>query len=304
MWTRLGRELRCIRELGSALYFLLAHEAAGIARSRGVPVTGRGSAANSLVAYCLGLIQPRALPEQAALRAVHARGARRPAGHRPRPVFEAKGRGEGRGDPAPQPVRCGCGGDGRHPFAAGRREGGGAGPRAPPRGEIETSSRATSPPASPTAASRTTPSLAGRRRSGSRRCGATPWQDTEKHRLLLELSGRLRGKVWQPGTHLGGLVFGNEKNHLSELVPLEPSGKDGLLRTQYDKDDLEYAGLPKLDLLGLRMHTALHEAGELASGRLGRKVDPYAPPPGDRETYRPIGTGRNVGMFQSRAPGR
>ena len=40
-----------------------------------------------------------------------------------------------------------------------------------------------------------------------------------------------------PGTHLGGLVFGNEKNHLSELVPLEPSGKDGLLRTQYDKDD-------------------------------------------------------------------
>jgi error-prone DNA polymerase len=88
--------------------------------------------------------------------------------------------------------------------------------------------------------------------------------DRQRYKLLLGLSWRLTGRLHQAGTHLGGLVFGNETHHLSELVPLEPSGQPGLLRCQYDKDDLEYVGLPKLDLLGLRMHTALHKAGELA----------------------------------------
>ena len=55
---RLKREMRCIEKLGFASYFLLAHEAKEIAERRGIPVTGRGSAANSVVSYCLGLTQP------------------------------------------------------------------------------------------------------------------------------------------------------------------------------------------------------------------------------------------------------
>ena len=129
-------------------------------------------------------------------------------------------------------------------------------------------------------------------------------QDTEKYRLLLELSAGLAGRVREAGTHSGGMVFGTAEHHLSELAPLEPSGKEGLLRTQYDKDDLERVGLPKLDLLGLRMHTALHAAGALASRRLGREVDPYDPPPDDRETYDLIGTGRTAGVFQLESPGQ
>src|SRR5215217_9245384 len=130
-----------------------------------------------------------------------------------------------------------------------------------------------------------------------------PLQDRKRHKLLLELSGRLVGRHLQAGTHLGGLVFGNERHHLSELAPVEPSGIPGLLRVQYDKDDLEYARVPKLDLLGLRMHTALHTAGELASRRVGR-VDPYNVPPDDKETYALIRTGRNAGMFQLESPGQ
>jgi error-prone DNA polymerase len=56
--ARLRRELRCIEELGFTPYFLVAREAVEIAREKDVPVTGRGSAANSLVSYCLGLTQP------------------------------------------------------------------------------------------------------------------------------------------------------------------------------------------------------------------------------------------------------
>ncbi|MBX6764575.1 MAG: DNA polymerase III subunit alpha, partial [Rubrobacteraceae bacterium] len=110
--------------------------------------------------------------------------------------------------------------------------------------------------------------------------------------------------VREAGTHSGGMVFGTAEWHLSELVPLEPSGMEGLLRCQYDKDGLEYAGLPKLDLLGVRMHTALHEAGVLASRRMGRKIDPYDLPREDKETYALIRTGRNAGMFQLESPGQ
>lgn len=129
-------------------------------------------------------------------------------------------------------------------------------------------------------------------------------QNRRRYGLLAELSWGLLGRLWEAGTHNGGTVFGNEHHHLSELVPLEPSGKEDLIRCQWDKDDLEYAGVPKLDLLGLKMSTALRKAGEMASVRLGKKIDPFSPPPDDKETYRLIRTGKNVGMFQLESPGQ
>ncbi len=67
---------------------------------------------------------------------------------------------------------------------------------------------------------------------------------------------------------------------------------------------IEYIGLPKLDLLGLRMHSALSEAGELASKRTGEKIDPYNLPPNDKETYTLLRSGNNAGMFQLESPGQ
>lgn len=299
---RLERELSCIKKLGFAPYFLLAYEAAGIARSRGIPITGRGSAANSLVAYCLGLTNPEPLKN--------------------RLLFE-RFMHEGRADPPDIDLDlCSRRRDEVRDEVIRRYHGVGVAVAATVstlslRGAVRVAARALGhPPKEINELSRHVPtrftdrSLTYNPLSGWEEAlrepamRGHPLQDTKRHQLLLELSGQLKGRVWQAGTHLGGLVVGNEKDHLSELVPLEPSGKEGLLRAQYDKDDLEYAGLPKLDLLGLRMHTALHAAGELASRRLGRKVDPYDPPQGDEETYRLIGSGRNVGMFQLESPGQ
>jgi error-prone DNA polymerase len=131
-----------------------------------------------------------------------------------------------------------------------------------------------------------------------------PLQDRDKHHLLRELAAGLSGRLQGAGTHLGGLVIGRNDEHLSSRVPLEPSGKDGLLRAQYDKDGLEYAGIPKLDLLGLKMHTALRKAGELISRKTGEEFDPYSPPPDDKPTYALIRSARNVGMFQLESPGQ
>lgn len=52
---RLDYELTTIHQLGFAPYFLLVDRIAGFARREGIPSVGRGSAADSLVAYCLGL---------------------------------------------------------------------------------------------------------------------------------------------------------------------------------------------------------------------------------------------------------
>lgn len=299
---RLRRELRCIEDLGFSSYFLLAREAADIAREKGVPVTGRGSAANSVVAYCLGLTQPEPLAN--------------------RLLFE-RFMHEERTDPPDIDLDLDSEGrDGvRDELMGSYREVGAAVAATAHtlslRGAVRVAARALghAPKDVDDLARHVTARFADRGRVYNAASGweevlrqpamrGHPLQDRDRHRLLMGLAWRLDGKPWQAGTHNGGTVFGTAERHLSELVPLEPSGKEGLLRCQYDKDDLEYAGIPKLDLLGLKMHTALRKAGEMASARLGRAVNALSPPPDDRETYRLVRTGRNVGMFQLESPGQ
>lgn len=299
---RLGRELSCIKALGFTSYFLVAQEAVQIAKGKNVPVTGRGSAANSVVSYCLGLTQPEPFEN--------------------RLLFE-RFLHEGRGDPPDVDLDlCSEGRDEVRDELMGRYERYGAAVAATVgtfslRGAVRVAARALGhSPEEINLFSRHVPTrfmdrdrvlnpVSGWHEALSEPAmRGHPLQDRKKHELLLDLSWRLAGRLHQAGTHLGGLVFGNEKNHLSGLVPLEPSGKPDLLRCQFDKDDLEYVGLPKLDLLGLKMHTALRKAGELVSRRLGKKIEPLSPPPDDRGTYRLIRTGKNAGMFQLESPGQ
>ena len=300
--ARLRRELRCIEKLGFAPYFLVAREAAEIAREKGVPATGRGSAANSLVSYCLGLTQPEPFSN--------------------RLLFE-RFMHEFRTDaPDIDLDLCSLRRDEVRDELARRYEKHGVAVAATAqtmslRGAVRVAARALGHvPCEIDELSRHVPTrFRDRDRvynplEGWEETLAEPamrghsLQDTERHKLLLEISGRLAGRLLQASTHLGGLVFGNEHHHLSELVPVEPTAMPGLLRVQYDKDDLEYVGMPKLDLLGLRMHTALNEAGVLSSKRTGSKIDPYDPPPDDKGTYALIRTGRNSGMFQLESPGQ
>jgi error-prone DNA polymerase len=300
--SRLRRELRCIGALGFASYFLLAHEAKEIAEQKGVPVTGRGSAANSLVSYCLGLTQPEPFSNRLLFeRFLHE--------HREDPPdIDLDLCSERRDEIRDELIQR----YDRHGVAVAATAN-----TLSLRGAVRVAARALGyAPKEINSLSHHVPTrFTDRDRLFNPIFGweealrepamrGHPLQDRQRYKLLLGLSWKLAGRLHQAGTHLGGLVFGNETKHLSELVPLEPSGQPGLLRCQYDKDDLEYIGVPKLDLLGLKMHTALHKAGELASKRLGRRVDPYAPPPEDKETYALIRTGKNAGMFQLESPGQ
>ena len=301
--ARLRRELACIQELGFAPYFLIAHEAAELARSKGIPVTGRGSAANSLVCYAIGLTQPEPFSNRLLFeRFIH----------------------EGRKDvPDIDLDFCSLRRDEeiRNPLMDRYKEFGAAVAATAVtnslKGAIRTAARALGySPKEIDAFSKNVPARIRDRDTvvdpietwqkalKEPAMRGHPLQNVQKHRLLLEISHGLNGRLRDAGTHLGGMVLGNHQYQLSELVPLEPSGKEGLLRTQYDKDDLEYIGLPKLDLLGLRMHSALSEAGELASSRTGEEIDPYDLPPDDKQTYALIRSGNNAGMFQLESPGQ
>jgi error-prone DNA polymerase len=290
--ARLLREVRCIASLGFADYFLIAHEAKEIAKEKGIPVTGRGSAANSMVAYCLGLTQPEPFSN--------------------RLLFE-RFLHEHRQDPPDIDLDlCSRRRDEVRDELMRRYERAGAAVAATAqtlslRGAVRVAARALGhSPARIDELSRNVPRRASswEEALSSPAMRRHPLQDRQQHRLLLELSAELRGRLQQPGTHLAGLVLGTPTRHLSELVPVEPSGKPNLLRVQYDKDDLEFCGIPKLDLLGLRMHTALFEAGQLASRISGERVDPFSPPPEDRPTFELIRSARTAGVFQLESPGQ
>lgn len=248
-------------------YFLIAREAVEIAREKGVPVTGRGSAANSLLAHCLGLTQPEPISGKLVWeRFLHEERKDPPdvdldlcSRRRDEVRDELMRRYSAPGGPGVAVAAT------AQTFSL--------------RGAVRAASRALGyAPAEIDALSKNVPRRAeswGEALAAPQMRGH-PLQDGDDRRLGLvrEVSWELRGRLWQPGTHLGGLVFGTPKEHLSEISPVEPSGMPGLPRVMADKDDLELLGCPKLDLLGLRMHTALAEAGELASRRIGKEVDP------------------------------
>lgn len=308
--ARLRRELSCIVELGFAPYFLMAKEAVEIAKSRRLPVTGRGSSANSLVAFALGITQPEPLANRLLFERFLHEEREDP------PDIDLDFSSDGREIVRDEMIR--------------RYEHLGVAEAATVqtlslRGAVRVAARALGhSPQEINALSKGVPTrFRDRERTYNPTSGwdealsepsmrERPLQNRERYSLLLDLSWRLTGKLHQPGTHSGGLVFGTDALHLSEIVPLEPSGIDGLLRTQADKDDLELLGLPKLDLLVLRIHDALRKAGELVSRRLveegriedGQRVNPLAPPANDKATYALIRTGKNIGMFQVESPGQ
>lgn len=300
--ARLKRELRVISAQRFSGYFLIAREAAELARSLGTPVTGRGSAANSLVARCVGLTTPC------------------PFAHRL--LFE-RFLHEGRRDPPDVDIDlCSERRDLVRDELMQRHRSAGAAVAATAstlslRGAVRVAARALGyPPSEIDTLARNVPRRVRDRDklvNYTSEWGAAlssppmkghPLQDRERFSLLLDLAENLEGKLHQPGTHLGGVVFGTADTHLSEIVPLEPSGKEGLVRCQFDKNDLNLVGLPKLDLLGLKTHTALDKAARMVSERLGRKVEPLALPPDDKETYRLIRSGDTAGVFQLESPGQ
>ncbi|OON82446.1 DNA polymerase III subunit alpha [Streptomyces tsukubensis] len=91
---------------------------------------------------------------------------------------------------------------------------------------------------------------------------------------------------------------------LPRRTPVVPTSGEGLPMAQFDKEDVEDLGLLKLDVLGVRMQSAMAHAVAEVGRASGEKVDLDAVPEGDPATYRMIQSTETLGCFQIESPGQ
>ncbi|MFJ8861268.1 DNA polymerase III subunit alpha [Streptomyces sp. NPDC102451] len=91
---------------------------------------------------------------------------------------------------------------------------------------------------------------------------------------------------------------------LLRRTPVVPTSGECFPMSQFDKDDVEHLGLLKLDVLGVRMQSAMAHAVTEVKRASGREVDLDAVPQGDPETYRLIRSAETLGCFQIESPGQ
>jgi len=96
--------------------------------------------------------------------------------------------------------------------------------------------------------------------------------------------------------HNGGMVISSRA--LSEIVPLEKATMPGRIVCQWDKDEIADSGLIKVDLLGLRMLSLIHEACQMIEENHNTKLDLDRLPLDDKEVYDMICRGDTIGLFQ------
>lgn len=299
---RLDHELALVAQLGLAPYFLTVAEVTARIRGRGITVACRGSAAGSLLAYCLRIcdVDPirhdlvverfmnpyrdelpdidldveSARREDVEADLIAAYGDERVTGLAMVETFRARGAirevGKALGLPA---------------------------------GEVD--AIATAMPHIDAGDVRTAlaqlPELAGMR------------LDRPDTRRLLALVERLGGLPRHTALHPSGVVLGpggpggcrsaGGGAGLRDLVACQRSAH-GLAMAQIDKRDVEALGLCKLDVLGVRMlSTMRHALDEVARVR-GVALQPDDVPVDDPAAYQLIRTTRTLGLFQIESPGQ
>ena len=114
--------------------------------------------------------------------------------------------------------------------------------------------------------------------------------------LWLEMALQLKGRPRHLSQHVGGFVL--TETPLHRLVPVEPAAMEDRQIIQWDKDDLEALGMLKVDVLALGMLTAVRRCIELVSQRRGAPFTRAHITGEDLATYAMIRRADTVGTFQ------
>ena len=277
---QIGKELALIEELDYGGYFLTMREIVQYCRQHGILCQGRGSAANSVVCYCLGitavdptrvallferfLSRERREPPDIDLDIMHARREE---------VIQHVYRKYGRDHAAmvANVIRY--------------------------RGRSAVREVGKALGLSETVVDRAAKLLShhdGLNAAGLAHAGIDPAAPAHAHlrRLVAEIQDFPR----HLSIHPGGFLLGHEPVH--DLVPIENATMPGRTVIQWDKHDLEDLGLFKVDLLGLGALTQLDIGFRLIDRHYGRRLSLDRIPPDDPDTYDMICRSDTVGVFQ------
>lgn len=110
------------------------------------------------------------------------------------------------------------------------------------------------------------------------------------------LVARILGFPRHLSIHTGGFIISDVP--VDHLVPIEPARMENRTVIQWDKEDVETAGLLKIDILGLGMLSCLRRSFELLKRHKGLNLDLASIPAEDPETYDMIRQADTVGVFQ------
>ncbi|WP_076999167.1 error-prone DNA polymerase [Variovorax sp. KK3] len=113
---------------------------------------------------------------------------------------------------------------------------------------------------------------------------------------LMSLTSQLIGMPRHMSQHPGGFVL--TKGPLERLVPIENAAMEDRTIVEWDKDDLDALGLLKVDVLALGMLSAIRRSLEFVSRRNGYEFSMQDIPAEDPATYEMISRADTVGVFQ------
>jgi DNA polymerase-3 subunit alpha len=297
---RLAYELDVITKTGYAGYFLIVADFIAAARDRGIPVgPGRGSAAGSLVAYCLritdvcplkfDLLFERFLnPERVSMPDIDVDFDDERRGEVIEYVREKYGR-----DSVGQIITFGT---------------------LKSRAAVKDVGRTLGfTPAETDALAKLIPNMPNFSLTVREAIDKVPevrklYKDDERYRQLLDFAIALEGLSRHAGVHAAGVVIA--PGPLDEYVPVCTQGSKGagagseesIVVTQYDMNSLEKAGMLKMDFLGLTTLTIIKDTLASIRMRTGTAPDLDTLPLEDEETFRMLRAGKTAGVFQFESP--
>ncbi|WP_052744509.1 DNA polymerase III subunit alpha, partial [Streptomyces odonnellii] len=298
-WSRMDAELRTIEELGFAPYFLTVAQVVDDVRGMGVRVAARGSGAGSLVNHLLGIAH--ADPVEHGLLMERFLSTRRPSGLPDididvesarrlevyRGILDRFGPERVAAVAMPETYRV------RHAV----RDVGAALSMDPAEIDRIAKSFPHIRARDARAAMDELPEL----RELARECQ----REGAKHGRLWDLVEALDALPRGIAMHPCGVLLSDAS--LLRRTPVVPTSGEHFPMSQFDKDDVEKLGLLKLDVLGVRMQSAMAHAVAEIERATGERVDiddPRQVPEGDPATYRLIRSAETLGCFQIESPGQ
>jgi error-prone DNA polymerase len=279
---QLAHEFALIGKLNYAPYFLTVHDIVRFARSKGILAQGRGSAANSVVCYCLGItsVDPSRIDvlferfvsaerneppdidvdfeherREEVIQYIYQRYGRERAGlaatviaYRSRSAIREVGKALGLSLDTVGALAGQVWGWGEEALEARAVRDAGLDPREP------------------------------------------------RLKLALRLAGELAGFPRHLSQHVGGFVI--TRGRLDEVVPIENAAMPDRTVIQWDKDDIDTLGILKVDVLGLGMLSCLRKGFELISRHHGKSYTLASVPEEDARVYDMLCRGDSLGVFQ------
>ncbi|MFJ3448681.1 error-prone DNA polymerase [Pseudomonas sichuanensis] len=278
----LDKELALIEELGYDSYFLTVHDIVAFARSQHILCQGRGSAANSVVCYVLGITELDPTVHRLLFERFLSRERNEPPDidvdfehDRREEVIQYVFRRYGRHRAALTAVVSSY-------HAA---------------GAVRDVARALGLPADQVdALAKCCGRWSDRIPDAERLAEAGFDAQSPSLRRILVLAGELIGFPRHLSQHPGGFVISQQPLH--ELVPVENAAMEDRTVIQWDKDDLDMVGLLKVDVLALGMLSALRRCFDLIALHRGRELTLASIPGEDPATYAMISRAETMGVFQ------